>query len=280
MLVTKGIMGQFIKWIPIVVSIALLFSLLESFFFLPMRLTWLGKDVKGKDSFGKVNWFSSFEKRFEKLMRIIIRRRYIVLVGFGILVVFSFFMMFGANKFILFPADQTEVYIARLEMPKGTRIEETYAQLEDLSLRVKGILKDDVIHIVARAGVSQMGPNDPKGQEGNNVGMLVMYVSEYTKLNRYYTEVLKDLKQIKPIYVESLTFEELVNGPPVGNAIDVTFRSNSNEDLKKITNIISSKFSKIDGVENLKVNDTVGDDEIFVGIDYAKAARLGINVKQ
>src|SRR5690606_33904908 len=35
MLVTKGIMGQFIKYIPIIVSISLLISLVESFFLLP-----------------------------------------------------------------------------------------------------------------------------------------------------------------------------------------------------------------------------------------------------
>lgn len=35
MLVTKGIMGQFIRWIPIMVSVALTMSVLESFLLLP-----------------------------------------------------------------------------------------------------------------------------------------------------------------------------------------------------------------------------------------------------
>lgn len=278
MLVTKGIMGQFIRWIPIVVTLALILSLLESFLFLPMRLTWAGKVVKPIDDKGHSDWFSRFEKKFEKFMTVIVRRRYFVMLIFSGIISFSFYMMVGANKFILFPADQTEIYMARVEMPKGTRLEQTHLKLEDLSKKVKEALKDDVVHIVARAGTSTMGPNDPKAQEGNNIGMLTIYVSEHAKYNRPYTEVLKDLKTIKPDYVKTLSFQELVNGPPVGNAIEVTFRSNSDKDLNNMISLINKKLNTIPGVENLKVNDIIGDDEVFVDIDYVKASRLGLEV--
>jgi multidrug efflux pump subunit AcrB len=273
MLVTKGIMGQFIKWIPVVVTIALLLSLVESFFLLPMRLTMAGKVVKKKDEHGNSDWFSRFERRFEEIMTTVIRKRYYAMLTF-----FGVYMMVGANTFILFPADQTEIYIARVEMPNGTRLEETHSKLQELSKAIKSVLKEDAVHIVSRAGTSQMGPNDPKAQEGNNIGMITIYVSEHAKFNRVYSDILKDLKTIKPKYVKSLAFQEMVNGPPVGNAIEATFRSNSDEDLNKMINLISEKLKIISGIENLKVNDIVGDDEIFVDIDYAKAARLGIEV--
>jgi multidrug efflux pump subunit AcrB len=278
MLVTKGIMGQFIKWIPIVVSMALVLSLFESFFFLPMRLTLAGKVVKKKDELGHADWFSRFEMKFEKIMSVVVNNRYWVMLVFSFVILFSFYMMIGANKFILFPADQTEIYIARLEMPKGTRLEVTHNKLEDISKQVKEVMKDDAVHIVSRAGVSTMGPNDPKAQEGNNIGMMTIYVSEHAKYNRPYTEVLKDLKTIKPEYVKRLSFEEMVNGPPVGNAIEATFRSNSEADLNKMTNIIVSELKMKEGIENLKVNDVVGDDEIFIDINYSLASRLGIDV--
>lgn len=281
MLVTKGIMGQFIKWIPIVVTIALILSLFESFFFLPMRLTWAGKKVEreeGSDSSGHSDWFAKFEKKFEVFMERVVENRYKVFFIFGGVVIFSFLMMGVANKFILFPADQTEIYISRLEMPKGTRLEETHRILEDLSSQIKTVLKDDVDHVVARAGTSQTRPGDPKAQEGNNIGMVTIYVSENAKYNRYYTDVLKDLKTIKIQGVESLTFEEMVNGPPVGNAIEATFRSNSVKEIDGMIAAITDELGKIEGVENLKVDDIIGDDEVFVDIDYATAARIGIDV--
>ncbi len=278
MLVTKGIMGQFIMAIPIVVTMALMLSLLESFFFLPMRLTWAGKKLKtdGKDDTS--DWFTKFESKFESFMSVVVKHRYITSLFFGLCVGFSLFMMVAMNSFELFPADQTEVYLARLEMPRGTRLEETHEKLKLISTEVKNVLKDDVNHIISRAGTSQMGPGDPKAQDGNSVGMLTIYVSDYAKYNRPYTDVLKDLKKIKPDYVKSLSFQEVINGPPVGNAIEATFRSNSEKDIDKMIGQVISELEKNKGVENLNVDDVIGDDEVFVDIDYSKSARLGINV--
>jgi multidrug efflux pump subunit AcrB len=278
MLVTKGVMGQFIRWIPIVVCLALVLSLLESFFFLPMRLVWAGKKVKERDESGNADWFSKFENKFEAFMRVVVKSRYLVLLGFFGIVGFSLFMMVGMNRFELFPADQTEAYIARVELPRGTRLEETHAKLDDLSKRIKKVLGKDAEHVVARAGTSQMGPGDPKAQDGNSIGMITIFVSENAKFNIPYTEILKKLKTIKPDYVETLTFQELINGPPVGNPIEATFRSNSDKDIDKMIDLIKTELSSTPGVENLQVNDVVGDDEVFVDIDYAKAARLGIDV--
>lgn len=278
MLVTKGVMGQFIKWIPIVVTIALLLSLLESFLFLPMRLTWAGKVVKSKDEDGGSDWFAKFEKKFENFMSTIVRRRYIVLVVFLGTVFFSIFMMVGANQFILFPADQTEAYIARIELPTGTRLEETNEKVRLISKQVKEVLGEDVEHIVARSGTAQMGPGDPKAQDGDNIAMLTLYVSENAKMNIPYTEILSRLKAIKPDYVKSISFQEIINGPPVGNAIEASFRSNSESDIDEMIKRVIVKLSEVEGVENLQVNDITGEDEIFVQIDYAKASRLGLDV--
>lgn len=278
MLVTKGIMGQFIKAIPIVVTIALVLSLLESFLFLPMRLVWAGDAVKSDTDENKNDWFSKYENMFESFMAKVVRFRYFAALIFLVTVGFSIFMMSVMNKFELFPADQTEVYVARLEMPRGTRLQETHDKLNELTHSVKEVLKSDAKHIVARAGTSQMGPGDPKAQDGNNVGMLTIYVSDYAKYNRPYTDVLKDLKTIKPDYAKSLSFQELINGPPVGNAIEATFRSNTEKDIDRMIKAITDKLEKIEGVENLKVDDIIGDDEVYVDVDYAKAARLGIDV--
>ena len=132
-----------------------------------------------------------------------------------------------ANKFILFPADQTEIYHARFETPSGTRIEETSEQAGILSREIKKVLGENVSHIIARAGVAKDRPDDPKAKEGNNVGMVSMYMSEWAKDNMPHTEVLSMLRKIKVPGIESLSFEEQVNGPPVGSAIEATFRSNS-----------------------------------------------------
>jgi multidrug efflux pump subunit AcrB len=55
MLVTEGVLGQFIRWIPIVVSLALTISLLESLTLLPARLQFLSTKKRIKKNLRKRN---------------------------------------------------------------------------------------------------------------------------------------------------------------------------------------------------------------------------------
>ena len=96
MLLTKGIMGQFIKWIPIIVTLALFFGLAESFFLLPMRLVSLGKSGNKR---GIVNKFHNLEQRFERFVLWCIHKRYLVGCSLVAVMVFSFFLMTKINTF-------------------------------------------------------------------------------------------------------------------------------------------------------------------------------------
>lgn len=274
MLVTTGIMGQFIKHIPILVSIALIISLGESFFLLPTRLDGIAAKKQKENS----DWFQrQFIPRFEAFMRKSVRHRYITLASFTLLFIGSIMMMTVGNKFILFPPDQTEIYAARLEMPKGARLENTYEMSEWLSNQIQEKIGDHVNHIVARAGVSTMGPNDPKAKESQDVGILMIYVNEETKNNVPHTEILAKLREIKTDKA-NIQFEGLINGPPVGDPVNATFRSNNAESLDEVIQIALKKLSEKKGVFNVAVQDIVGDDEVYVDINYRKADQLGLDV--
>jgi len=276
MLVTTGVMGQFIKFIPIIVTISLLVSLVESFFLLPMRLVKVGKKITSQNS--GPNWFNKFQQKFENLMDWCVRRRYIVFAIFTGILFGSLLLMLKGNKFILFPAEQTEVYIARYTSPTGTKVEATDMATEKLSQQVQAILGEHMTHLVARSGTSKVQLTDPKAKDGNNVGMLIIYVDEFTSNNVPHTEVLNKLRTIKSDLFSELTFEAMIKGPPVGNDIEGTFRSNSESEINLVIEQVVQELKKINGVYDLKTDDVVGDDEIFVQIDYAKADRLGLNV--
>ena len=114
MLVTTGIMGGFIRPIPIVVTIALVVSLVESFFLLPIRLIFVGNKV-APDKEGKTHWFDTWKLKFEVLMRWVVHHRYITVGACCGMILGAILLMVFGNKFILFPSEQTEVYLARVE---------------------------------------------------------------------------------------------------------------------------------------------------------------------
>lgn len=277
MLVTKGIMGEFIRPIPIVVTLALFVSLIESFFLLPMRLVFVGKKV-GEDKNGKVRWFDRWKMKFEVFMRVVVRHRYLTIVGCTLLIFASLLLMVFGNKFILFPAEDTEMYLARIEAPRGTSIEETSRYAALLSQEIMKRTPKWTREVTGRAGTSKLSPDDPKGGDGDSQGLVIVYANDFAKFNVPYTQYLTELRKIDTSRFGKVIFEELINGPPVGSPINATFRSDNPQVLQKILDHMLAKIGKIPGVFDLKIDDVIESDEILVELNYEEADIRGVSV--
>jgi multidrug efflux pump subunit AcrB len=276
MLVTKGIMGEFIRFIPIIVTIALLMSLFESFFLLPMRLDGTASKQSKKQS----DWFQrKFLPTFEKVVSAAVRFRYVTLGIFFAVLAGCFVLMGVFNTFILFPPDQTEIYAARVETTPGSTLEYTHSKVTQLVRAIDAKLGGSINHIVARTGISTLGPNDPKEKESENVGIILMYVNDDTKFNTPHTEVLDDLRSI-PIEGYTVTYEAAINGPPVGEPVNATFRSNDSKHLETVIGEIKTHMEGLQGLRDVTIQDVYGDEEVFVRIDHSKADRLGLTTQQ
>ena len=279
MLVTTGIMGRFIAPIPIVVTTALLFCLFECFLLLPMRLHVSSKnlDVKGVEE-SKSGWFEKLAAKFEIFMSWTIEHRYITAGGIIGIIIFSFVMIGVFNKFMLFPPEQTEIYVARIEMPEDTKVEKTYEVTRRLEQKIKDALGDKYLqHSVSLAGTSLADPTDVRGQAGDNVGLVKMYATEFAKDNVPYTDFLAKLREIKEPEATTLTFEEQINGPPVGAPVTVIFRSNNGESLDKMIDKILVDLKQTKGVYDAKVDEVYGPPEVKVLLDFDKLDRLGLS---
>jgi multidrug efflux pump subunit AcrB len=277
MLVTTGIMGRFIYAIPVVVTLALLFCLLECFFLLPMRLHLVASRFEIKSQEKKSGWFEHVSAKFELFMEKVIDHRYITL-GFIIGIIFVSFLFIGVfNKFMLFPPEQTEIYWARIEMPEDTKIEKTHLITKRIENQIKEILGEKLLaHSVSIAGTSQAMPTDIGGQNGENVALIKMYATDFAKNNVKNTEYLKLIRDIKDPEVKKIIFQEQVNGPPVGSPVTVTFRSNQSQSLDELLLKIIADLKEHQGTFDIKVDDVFGPDEVKVNLDFDKLDRLGL----
>ena len=291
MLVTKGVIGQFIMGIPIVVTIALLLSLVESFIMLPVRL------VKSRDAEKEVradlqdivdddngdngkDWFTRFLlPPFAAVVRWLIKLRYVTILIFLGVIGVSIYMMAFANKFILFPPGQTEIYIGRVELPQGTKIEVADENLASLSEKVSESFGDSIAHITTKVGISEMQPNDPKSKSGENVGMIYVFMTDEAKNSQLTNEVLEKLRSIPGDNFQSYTWEALINGPPAGDPVAGVFRSNNSEQLAAVAEKMKVALDETPGIIDAAVDDVYGEDEIYVDIDSQKASRLGLDLQ-
>jgi len=277
MLVTKGVMGQFIKGIPIVVTTALLLSLLESFYLLPVRL--LADKAHSKNRIHRPDWFSRLtDVRFPKLVAWLLDRRYFIVGLFTSIIVGSLLMMVFVNKLDMFPADQTEFYLARVELARDSRIEETEKILAQISKETRNLLGDSILHVTAKAGISETDFTDPKSQSGEKVGMVILFMTEEAKNSLATNDVLEKLRTIKIDSSVSVTYEAVVNGPPIGHPVTAVFRSNSVQNLTEVSHAVQEALKGIPGIFDVQVNDVYGADEVQIEIDQQRAAQLGLDL--
>jgi multidrug efflux pump subunit AcrB len=288
MMVTKGVLGQFIRWIPIVVSAALLLSLIEAFLLLPARLQFvLRKDISGAGAGGaaaeqKPDRFQRFRIKFEGFIGWTIRRRYLTATAMFGLFMSGFVVTAVFNRFELFPEENVEFYVARFEAPVQTSIQATDRITRDLARLVREKLGPEIAqHIIGRAGVQQTDGGDPLAKNGENVGLLIIIVPPDQAQKLKMRDVLDRLREIsKPPGLTNLSFEVIAGGPPVGKPLTLTLRSENAEALRKMADLIKAEVAKIDGAQDVRDDENSSGNEYRFRKDHEAGAFVGINVEQ
>jgi len=135
LLFVGGVMGKFIKVIPMIVITLLLVSLIESLFILPAHLS--RKSAKGNKGIlyrtteGVQHFFSSKLKSFtegtyKKFVTFCIDNRYsTIAASIAFLIIIVSAVQGGLLKFVFMPEVDSNVIIAAIEMTPGTPVEET-----------------------------------------------------------------------------------------------------------------------------------------------------------
>jgi multidrug efflux pump subunit AcrB len=281
MMVTKGIMGEFIIGIPLIVTASLLFSLFESFFFLPARLVLTAK----KNVTGAIestnDWFSDWaHKNFKPFVKKCIQRRWLTMGALTALIFSSLVFMGVFNKFILFPASQTEIYVGRLTMPEQSPIDKTNNAVVSVTEKIRKTLGDSVKNIVGTSGTSRMDWSDPKGKTATSVAIVKIFMTEEAKNSLVTEDVLKELRTIEDENVLRLEFEAMVNGPPVGDPVTLRIRSSNDGELEAATNEMLKKMSTLEGLVDLRVNEQQAEPEVKLSVDIIKAQSLGLSLAE
>ncbi|MCK5563964.1 MAG: efflux RND transporter permease subunit [Planctomycetes bacterium] len=140
LLYVAGILGKFIRVIPIVVISVLAFSLVEALCILPAHLS--GSRLTGaeKKHPGPIARFQYYIRkkvndfiygRFVRIVDKVVEFRYVTIaIGIVILMTTVGFVKSGAIKFVMWPKIDADNVWATLQMPQGTSIEQTRSVVE------------------------------------------------------------------------------------------------------------------------------------------------------
>ena len=272
MLVTTGVMGQFTKWIPIVVTLALLMSLFESFCLLPNRLKWLTQKKPSHYQQFLLKKFQKLEDFFEKAIKKIISKKYLGLSGIALLIVLTALVFKFGNRIDLFSTTNPEFYTATIELKPNSSLNLVDKESKRISKKMYEVMGGE--DVVKWMSVTASTNN------GQEIGRILLRVKPKVLRDLDYKDILNQLRQINKGDLKRLNFNIMEGGPPVGKALQVAFQSNNRQEINRFIDKVLPKIKKIPGLINLKIKpETNRGTEYQIFAKQKTLARLGLNFK-
>ncbi len=160
LLIMSGEMGVFMKILPIMISILLISSLFEAFFFLPLHAKEILKK-ETKNHKGDIFWRRA-KALYTKILEFILINRKKVLFSFILFTLGSTTYMLQISKFQLFPDfDTTQIYISG-KVNKNYDIHQTQEFVTEVEKALIGKLDDeDISSITSISGMKLDNKSQP-----------------------------------------------------------------------------------------------------------------------
>lgn len=275
LLFVKGIFGEFMQSIPIVVISTLFAALFVSISIIPAFGIYLIHPIKKCSNKESNGFWCRMKKRFKKMHskprkervssqafekmkiryynfmpRILgnkkVRRR--LIGGAWLLLFISFlFPIFGLINIQSFSEDDSDFFYINLEMPNGTTLEKTdeAAQKIEPILQREPLVENFVTSVGSGTGV------DIGSSSGNNTSKAffqVNLIDEDLRKTKSYELVKKLRKELENEITEGkISFIEVGGGPPAGSPIEARVTGNDLLVLEELAENIKSILEDIPG---------------------------------
>lgn len=297
MLLMTGNMGMFIKIIPIMITILLLSSLFEAFYFLPLHAHDFLR-VSKEGSFTK-NFWNKMYLFYDKLLHFVFRKKYLSLAVIVISIIFATYSMMKSSKFQLFPDfDNTQIYVyGKVDINNDLQdTEKMVTKIEKILL--DNLDKQDVSSITSVVGFKMDAKN--RAELGDNLfhifidlherapeNLFDTYISPYLSIEYEpnvqirQNDAKKIAKQIEELLKTDVpAFEELVTKVPgagvVANDIEISLSAVNGLSVLDGLATLKKKLSAIEGVFNVSDDADIGERELKLRVNrYGQ--ELGFN---
>lgn len=279
LLFMTGIIGKYIRNIPIVLIIALLASLVEALIILPSHLADFAKPLKRKKD---LLWFKKLISFYTKIVNAAIRRKYRVLIGFSIALILCGVLAFGVIKFVLFPSSGINYFFIRGEAPIGTPLQKTNELILPIEEIVSKIPPEDLDTFVTSIGAITEDRHDPFAGQAPHLVQVTVHLTPEADRKRSIDEIIADVRE-KAKGIKGFTelrFDKPQTGPPVGKAVEAKIRGENFETLDKIAFEYMDHLKTIKGTTDVTWDHKPGKEEIRIKVNHDKATLAGLSVAQ
>ncbi len=288
----KGMMGDFMRVLPIIVMTSLAISLFEALTILPSHLAETferaARKQKRERTQGRIGawldglrtkqiWFVDevLKKRYRRLLEHAIEYRYVsVSIAVALLTVSIGMVMGGRVQTVFIQKMDADSLVVALELPVGSTIDQTDEKMRFIEKATGGF--PEVKTRFALIG-GQIDMNMEGGDAGaSHLGQIIIELEPGETRERSSDELLRIMRErtANLTGINSLTFRS-VNGGPGGAAIQIEIAGDDPAQLLAASNRVKTRLYEFDGVYDIEDNFDSGQREVLVELlDSGRALGL------
>ena len=203
-----GIIGKFMRPLPLIVSFCLLASLAEALFVMPAHLAhWSGRveAVASGGSSAVRRWYSPLQDAYVRVLDWAIHHRLVTVTTAVVVTALLVATAVYRIPFTLFDEFESKVFYVNLRTPSATSMEVTADRTAGVELEVAKLPDAELESTNMLAGISFQDAT--QFTRGANLGQIWVELRENTEGRRPTAEIIEDLRSrfaVPPAGVESV----------------------------------------------------------------------------
>ncbi|MBU2565990.1 efflux RND transporter permease subunit [Patescibacteria group bacterium] len=287
MAMMTGIMGEYMKHLPITITIVLFASLFVALFVLPAIAVFFFQTFKQKKirkpllSYVIEPLAVWHQKRLRSILPSRGKRWTWVVSMIGLMLLAFSFIPLGWLKVQMFPAIDTDFFFVNIKAPIGTTLEQTAVITEDVAKHIEVLDDVDNYVTVLGSGGTSFGLSGGGSGGSNKAAITVNLVkTDDGRVNKSY-ELAKRLRDsLSDITAADVEVQEASAGPPSGAPVEVRIYGDNISDAENVANDVVSILENIDGAQEISTDIESGTGEFYFTIKHDRLAYYGLTASQ
>ncbi len=280
MIFWPGIVGEFMKFLPITLVITLASSLFVALVFNPTIASGYLKVDKKMSRLPGDRFLHWLIYRYEKALRWALgHRKTVVAAMFSVYVLM--FLVYGAfnHGMEFFPDLEPAQAWIEVEAPIGTKLETSDEIVDLVEHRIEDTI--DLENYVADVGKSSnMFDFGAEGGSSHKSQVTIDFLDRHLRRQNSFKTLEQVREKVDGIPGADINVTQPQSGPPTGSAVEIQIQGEDFGILSDISNQIQKKIEDVPGLTKLSDNYEKGKPEMTILLDREKAALFGLNTAQ
>ncbi len=279
LMLLPGILGQFMRVIPLVVTVALTISLIEAFWMLPAHV------MAARINFNQPSRIHRYRLALLRSIRHYytlsliwtMRHPWITLLGAMLLMGSALgAVIMQQVRVDFFASDPLRIFYINVEMPVGTPLAQTLAKTLEIEQQIRPHLREgEVRGMVSYAGQAF---TETAPVLGDQYGQISLSLYPKTAELRDVDEMIAALRPVveRIAGTQRVWFLRLAGGPPIGKPINVKVRGNDFLEIRAAVTQLKALIATKPEIRDVTDDDSEGLMELLLRLNHDAVRRAGL----